>query len=109
MDDLEEKSRVYQALAMQIQKLEEQKRALGQEILALMSESELYFPHFTVKRYQRLNIKTTLEEARAFNATHMEEVVDKEKLKSLLSSGLQIPNTSTTHYIIVSKSPKSSS
>ena len=99
---LEEQIRTYQALVRQIAEIERQKKELGAEILKQMTAKILSIPGYTVRRYDRLSIKTPVEEARKFGATKMEEVLDKEKLKQLHASGAEIPGISPLSFIQVS-------
>ena len=102
--NLEEKVLAYRELFLKINELEETKKALSAEILTLMpSESEtIQVENLKVKRYSRLNIKTSLETARTLKATKMEEVVDKDHLKKLISQGILIDGVTESTFIIVS-------
>lgn len=55
-----------------------------------------------MRRCERLNISTDLNQARAWEATKMQEVADKDKLKQLYQDGHDIPGISKTCYIQVS-------
>jgi hypothetical protein len=67
-----------------------------------MPEKTLKTADYLVRCYQRLNIKTSLEEARLFDATKMMETVDKDKIKQLHELGEAVPGISEIHYIQVS-------
>ncbi len=101
---LEEKVVAYRKLALKINELEAEKKKLSQDILSLIPpESEaIHVQDLKVKRYSRLNIKTSVETARTFGATKMEEVVDKDHLKKLLSQGILVDGVTESTFIIVS-------
>jgi hypothetical protein len=105
---LEEKVIAYRELAERINEMEAEKKLLSQEILMLMPQDEevVQVRHLKVKCYHRINIKTTLEQAKEFHATKMEEIVDKEALKELLHQGILVPGVSESSYVIVSKLTK---
>lgn len=86
--------------------LEEKKKALGKQILELMPAylKSYHVEDLVVRRYSRLSIKMTLEEAKALSLSKLEEVIDKEKVKELIQRGRQIPNVSTLEYITVMRS-----
>src|SRR5580704_538756 len=100
---LEEKILKYRQCQEQIKLLEEEKQQLYHEILQSFPREtpEIFSDHFRVKRYCRLNIKTTLEEARSFNATKTEELVDKDKIKTLIHQGVLVPNVTETVYFLI--------
>lgn len=100
---LEEKVIAYRMLADQIAALEEQRKTLGQEIFQMMTVHAIHFSQLTAKKYHRINIKTSLEDARRYQATKLEEVVDKEKIKKLLALGTSIPDISEINYIVVTR------
>jgi len=104
--DLEQKVISYKELADQIKALEEQKETLSKEILELMPKElkTIRLSSFQVRRIGRLSIKTSLEVARTFDAIKTEEVVDKEKIKSLILEGHFVPDVSEIEYIQVSRS-----
>lgn len=99
---LEESILLYRELAQKIAELEQQKQKLGREILAQMESKTLSVAGCTVRRYDRLSIKTSVEEARKFHATKMEEVLDKERLKVLHETGEPISGISLIQWIQVS-------
>jgi hypothetical protein len=103
--DLEEQLRVYTELRQKIEELEEQKKALGAAIMQQMQEKTLSVSDYVIRRYSRLSYKLSIAAARAFDATKMEETVDKDKLKALYYAGNLIPGISEIHYIQVT-SPK---
>lgn len=100
---LEEKIVIYKELQAKIKELEEEKQKIYQEILASFppDEKELLSDHYRVKKYSRFTIKTTLDEARPFKATKMEEIVDKDKIKQLVLSGLLVPNVTEANYFFI--------
>lgn len=105
--DLEEKVRLYKEISQQITELEEQKKNLSQSILQEMQGKSLQIGSYQVKRTSRLSITTTLDQARTYNATKLEEIVDKEKIKLFHTSGNSIPGVKTIEYILVTaKCPK---
>ena len=110
MDEIENKVAAYKELGQKIEELEEQKKKLVEEILTLMPQEaqSLRVAHFQVKRIVRLSIKTTLEEAKVWDAIKLEQVLDKQKIKKLFASGQPIPNVSEYQYIQVSKIPETS-
>ena len=103
---LEAKLKQYREIAEQIKMLEEKKKGLSQEILALMPEGmkQLQISGLKVIRQQRISFKTTIEEADRFAAVKTDIVVDKVKLKVLYESGQQIPGVSCTEYVLVKES-----
>ncbi len=98
---LEDKIIAYKALTQEIDKLEEQKRTLAQEILAEMPEKKIDVAGYRVYRYTRLSIAVPLEEARLLGATQMTEQVDKEKIKELHGKGHQIEGVKEVTYLQV--------
>ena len=101
---LEELVQIYKELALQIAELELKKKGLGLAILEQMSGKTASVAGYTVRRYDRLSIKTSLEEARELGATKMEEVLDKDVLKKLHELGHPVPGISPISFIQVSSS-----
>lgn len=99
---LEEQIQAYKELSLYITALESQKKELSNVILEQMSEKTLSIAGYIVRRYDRLSIKTSLEEARQLDATKMEEVLDRDKLKKLHQSGQVIPGVAPAPFIQVS-------
>jgi hypothetical protein len=99
---LEELIRAYQELTRHIADLENKKKELSRAILKEMSEKTLSVAGYIVRRYERLSIKMSIEEARKLEATKMEEVLDRDKLKIIHQSGQAIPGVSLTPFIQVS-------
>ena len=99
--NLEQQLKIYKDISKKITELEEQKKALGATIMAQMQNDKVTVADYIVRRYERLSIKTTIEEARSLQAVKMEEVVDKDKIKSLHLEGKPINGISTTRYIVV--------
>ena len=101
---LEDKIAVYKELGKKIDELEQQKKELVAEILQLIPKESktLQVANYCVKRVSRLSIRTSLENAKLFNAVKMQEVVDKNQLKKLYEQGQQIPDVTEYEYIQVS-------
>ena len=99
-----EQIRLHKEISQKIEELEEQKKALGSSILNQMSGSSLKVPGFLVKRFNRLTIAVSIEEARAFQAVKLEEAVDKEKIKALYKNGQPIAGVREISYIQISYS-----
>jgi hypothetical protein len=104
---LEELIRAYQELAHNIAKLEDQKKELSRTILREMPGKMLSVAGYIVRRYDRFSVKIPIEEARKLNATKMEEVIDRDKLKKIYQSNQAIPGASLTSFIQVSLQKKS--
>jgi hypothetical protein len=100
---LQDQIRLHKELSKKIEELEEQKKALGFEILQKMESNTLQIPGFIVRRINRLSIKLSIDEARAFNAIKLEEIVDKDKIKALYNSGHTIHGVSEIQYIQISE------
>jgi|JI9StandDraft_1071089.scaffolds.fasta_scaffold04512_9 hypothetical protein len=100
---LEEKILKYKELQVELKKLEEEKEKVYAEILQSFShdEKEIFSENYRVKKCVRINIKTTLDEARALQATKTEELVDKDKIKELLHSGITVPNVTEATYFFI--------
>ena len=98
--EIEEKIRLHKELSKKIHELEEQKKAIGLEIMEKMESKTLEVPGYLVRKYSRLFIKTTLDEARVLDAIKLEEVVDKDKIKTLYLAG-QVNGISEIQYIQV--------
>lgn len=106
---LEEQVKQHKEISLKIEELELQKKVLGESILQAMREKSMQLGSYVVKRCSRITISSTVEQARAFQAIKMEEVVDKDKLKELYKSGIQVPGVKTIEYIQVSDTCKSTS
>ena len=103
---LEEKIHLHKEISLKIEELEQQKKALGQEIMSAMTSKTLQIDNYFVRRCSRLSISMTIDQARSFNATRQEEVVDKEKVKVLYQSGTSVPGVKEIEYIqITIKAP----
>ena len=100
---LDEKVRQHKELSLKIAELEKEKKALSAEILEQMPKelNILIVSGYQVKRNSRILIKTSVEEAREFEAVIIEEVVDKDKLKKLHAMGHPIPKLSQYEYITI--------
>ena len=89
----EEKVKEHKEISLKIRKLEEERKLLSQELLMLMPKNMRVVTagDYQVKRFSRITFKTTVEEARTFDAVRMEEGVDKDRLKHLPTMGHPIP------------------
>ena len=99
---LEDQIRLHKEISIKIEELEEQKKALGQAIMQAMTGKSLQIGGYLVKRYSRLCISTTPDQARLFHAVKFEEVVDKDKIKTLYKSGTSLPGVKEIDYIQIS-------
>lgn len=59
-------------------------------------------PGFLVRRYNRLCIKLTIQQARTLNAIKLEETVDKDRIKDMYNKGQSIDGVSEIQYIQIS-------
>lgn len=100
--ELVEKIVAYKALGDQIQALEEERRALGKQILEEMPKKTIEVPGYRACRHSRLSIRVSLENARQFDAIKMVEEVDKEKIKALHKVGTTIEGVEEIAYLVVS-------
>jgi hypothetical protein len=101
--ELEEQIRLHKEISIKIAELEEQKKALGQAIMEAMGSGKiLQLGSFLVKRFSRLSVSATLDQARFFHAVKVEEVVDKDRLKELYKKGTPVPGVKMVEYIQVS-------
>jgi hypothetical protein len=101
--DLEEQIKLHKALSKKIEEMEEQKKALGLAIMQQMQSKTLQIPGFVVRCFNRLSIKLSIEEARSLNAIKLEEIVDKDKIKTLYNSGQLIKGVSEIQYIQITE------
>ncbi len=104
--ELEEQIRLHKEISKKIEELEEQKRLLSQAIMQSMSEKTLQMGSYFVRRYSRLSITMTPDEARPYNAVKLEETVDKEKIKELFKQGNSIAGVKEIEYIQITVSNK---
>lgn len=102
--NIEDQIKLHKEISRKIEELEEQKKALGLEIMQKMSGKIFRIPGFVVRCYNRLCIKLSLEKARSLNAIKLEETVDKDKIKVLHYSGHAIEGVREIQYIQVSSS-----
>lgn len=100
--DLSEKVAAYKRLISQIETLEEEKRNIAAQIIEEMPGSKFETAEFKATRYQRLSIRLSLEKARELQATKMEELVDKEKIKKMFHSGATMEGVEMRSYLLVS-------
>jgi hypothetical protein len=84
----------YRELSRQIMVLDKERKELGKRLAAQMPTDRLCVPGYTARRYHRWSIKTPLEEARSLGATHMEETLDKVKLRALYEAGHTVSGVS---------------
>lgn len=99
---LEDLVRQHKEISLKIEELEAQKKALGQTILQAMNGKALQVGPYLVKRYSRLSISSTIDQARLYQAVKLDEVVDKDKLKVLYQNGAPIPGVKHIEYIQIS-------
>ena len=100
---LEEKVAAYKELGKKIEELEKERKILVAEILQSIPKEtkSIQVAGYCVKRVCRLSIKTSLENAKMFDAVKVQEVVDKEKIKRLYEQGQPVPDVSEFQYIQV--------
>ncbi len=101
--DLEAQIKSYKELGQQIEELEERRKALGAVIMQQMGEKIIHVSNYVVRHCSRLSIKLSLEDARLLDMVKMQEVVDKERVKTFYEAGHSLPGVSETHYIQVSE------
>lgn len=101
---LEEKVAELVAVRERLEELELKKKTLVAEILALMPKDKTtaHVLGYRVRRTSMLLIKTSLDDARLFDAVAMKEVVDRKRLRELYKAGHHPPDVSELHYVIVS-------
>lgn len=104
LETLEEQVKAYKELGSTIETLEERRKAIGAEIMQQMQGNSMRVANYNVRKINRLSIKLSLEEARAFDAIKMEETVDKDKIKYLYNSGQKIQGVSEIEYIQITQS-----
>ena len=56
---------------------------------------------YSVSKVTRLNFRPTIDQARELAATKTVESIDTQALKRLHDSGVEIPNTTTTTFVMV--------
>ncbi|MBI2743593.1 MAG: hypothetical protein HYX48_06725 [Chlamydiales bacterium] len=102
-DELEDKVVAYKELSRQINELERQRKALGAEILPMLPKDAktFYIADYRVQRYARLSIKISLEDAKMFSATKVEEVVDKAEIKRLHKLGHTLPDVQEIESLMI--------
>jgi hypothetical protein len=103
---LETYIQAYKELAQRIAELEEQKKQFGSIILQQMKAKTMSIAGYVVRKCERLNVRTDLQKAREWNATKMEEVIDKDKLKQLYQAGHTIPGISISQFIQICDNKK---
>lgn len=101
--NLEQQIKFHKELSKQIEELEEKKKALGAQIMQQMTDKILNIPGYMVRRCHRLSISLSVDEARNYGAVKIEEVVDKEKLKTLYHQGHPIKGINEVNYIQISE------
>lgn len=100
--NIEDQIKLHKEISQKIEELEEQRKALGVEIMRKMPSKIFHIPGFIVRCCSRLSIKLSLDSARSLNAIKLEETVDKEKLKALYYSGQAIEGIREIQYIQIS-------
>ena len=100
---LENKLQQHRTITEQIKMLEQQKKALSQEILASWptATKKVSTAHYSVSRQKNFSIKTSLDDARLFDAVKIEEVIDRARLREIYKSGTPVPGISATEYVLV--------
>ena len=96
---LHDQIKLHKEISKKIEELESQKKALSIAIMEQMTDKTISLPGYIVRRYNKLSIKLTLEQARALNAIKFEEAIDKEKIKTLYKNGHPINGVNEIHYI----------
>ena len=99
---LEDKLVAYRELCRQIQRLEEEKKALSALILQEMPNKKMAFADCIARVYTRLSIRIPMEQARMFDATKMVEQVDRAKIKEIYKSGVPLEGVSEMSYLMIS-------
>lgn len=56
---------------------------------------------YSITKVTRVNFRPSLEQARELAATKTVETIDTQALKRLHDSGVEIPNTTTTDFVMV--------
>lgn len=100
--NLQDQVKLHKELSKKIEELESLKKDLGIAIMQQMTDNALRLPGFIIRRYNRICIKTTIEQARAFSAVKLEEIIDKDKIKALYKNGQSIDGVSEIQYIQIS-------
>lgn len=101
--NLEKQIETYNEIRKKIEELEQQKKALGMAIMEQMEGKTMKVADFLIRRYSRLSIKLSIDEARTFDAVKMEEIIDRDKIKALYELGKPLPGVSETQYIQISQ------
>lgn len=100
--DLEEQIKLHYEMGRKMNELEEQRKALGAQIAAQMHAKTLQVADYLVRRYKRLSIRLSVDDARALNATKLEESVDRDKIKELYETGKSMDGVSEIEWIQIS-------
>ena len=100
--DLDTLCEEYKQLSQQIDQLTDRKAELNQQILTQLKEKNTVTTRYKILKYQRVNVKTSLESARALGCTVQIEEVDKEALRRLYDEGLPVPDIGTSECIRIS-------
>ena len=88
----------------QIEELEASISVINAEMIARLDEAQekaKVVGDYTVTKVTRLNFKPTIDQARELAATKTVEQIDTQALKRLHESGVEIPNTSVTTFVMV--------
>lgn len=102
--ELENEVLAYKELSKQIDLLTEKRKMLGNEILQKLSRDSKTFQiaGYRVQRCSRFSIKTSIEDAKVYGATKMQEVLDKDEIKRLYEMGEPIPDVQKFEMIAIS-------
>jgi phage regulator Rha-like protein len=100
--NLQDQVKLHKELAKKIEELESQKKDLSIAIMKQMTGKTLSLPGFLVRRFNRLCIKLTIEQARTLNAIKLEETIDKDRVKDMYNKGQSIDGVSEIQYIQIS-------
>jgi len=101
--DLEEQIKSYYEIGKKLDELQEQKKALSASIIEQMTDKSIKIGDYMVRRYRRLSIQLSIDEARSIDAVKMEEAIDRDKIKTLHQQGMPISGVSESYYIHIRK------
>ena len=105
IEELEAKLNKYKEIANKVGELEHQRKQIGKELLqSFPTDLKKYAtPNFRVSKQRRVNVKTTLDDARQLRSTKIEETIDKDKLLLLHETGQRVPGITVTEFVQVKK------
>jgi len=101
--EIEELVTAYKEIAFKIEELEKAKKVLSQSIMKEMTTKTVQVGNYMVRRYSRLSVRVSLENARVLDAIKIEETVDKDRIKEIYQQGQPIEGVSEIQYVTVSK------